>query len=179
MKNIAAISIVFLLMASCQKRDVLSFPLSANAKLWVPQDQDSVLFKPFANRDTTYLRYASQQTSWVNKNGVDVEQLSQRASSINGDFFLDFNLETDVPVMLPEGGIARRENLFFKTQNGEEYFVSFYRDTITTDLFVIDTISFNSKLYTGVLTDNATFYYNQQFKIFRYYDDGTWNQLMR
>lgn len=147
--------------------------------MWVPPNQDSVRFKPFFTRDTTYLRYAFQQASWITKEGVDVEQLYQRASSMTGDFFLEFTLQTEVPVTLSEGSITRRENLYFKNINGEEYFISFYRDTITTNLFVIDTISFNSKLYTNVLTDNATFYYNQQFKIFRYYDNGTWNQLLR
>jgi len=171
---------VFLTAWACQKENRLQVPISTVAAGWVPADRDSVRFSPEFTTDSAYIRYNTLLKQWVNVSSTtSSEVITQGVQSLAGSFLLNFRLETETPENLPTGGIARRENLTITNPLGQAYFISFYRDTITTDLFIVDSLTIDSQLYLGVLTDNQTFYYNRQYFVFRYLDNNVWHNLIR
>lgn len=165
---------------ACQKEDRLQVPVSAIAASWIPADKDSIRYKPEFTRGVTFVRQGTLQRNWNNVGGAaETAIITQSIYSLDGNFSLNLKLETDYPETLPGGGLARKEQLTITNLLGQDYFLSFYRDTVTTNLFIVDTLQVNNQTYLGVLTDNQTFYMNQQYFVFRYLDNNIWHNLIR
>ena len=164
MIKLLLLSSVVLLFA-CKKVDTITYPVSDFSIVWIPANQDSVLFTSLWKDgtlpilpDTNYLIYNDSQSVFSSQN-PQLQTVTQQGFCTDGSFLTTFKLQAGIPEI--SNSTMSKTDVLLITSNGTQTEVFISKNTITGNFYFIDTMRVAGRTYIDVLTDSTNYFFTQ------------------
>ncbi len=164
MKKFLPLLLVVVLFA-CQKVDTTTFPVSDFSIVWIPANQDSVLFTSLWKDgtlpllpDTNYLIYNDSQ-SVFNSQNPQLQTITQQGFCTDGSFLATFTLQAGIPEV--SGTLLSKTDMLVITSAGTQNELYISKNAISGNFYFIDTMRVAERTYLNVLTDSTNYYFTQ------------------